>query len=138
MLWIKALHVIFMVCWFAALFYLPRLFAYHVEAGSSEEKARFCLMERRLFALGSIAMLGTWVFGLWMLMMTPGYMQSGWLHAKLLLVVLLTGYHHWLIVFMRRFRGNANRSTARFFKLINEVPALFLVAIVILVVVKPF
>ncbi|WP_029889437.1 CopD family protein [Polycyclovorans algicola] len=138
MLWIKALHVIFMVSWFAALLYLPRLFVYHVAAGSSDEKARFCLMEKRLFAIGSIAMLGTWVFGVWLLMMVPGYMQAGWMHAKLLLVVVLTGYHHWLIVFMRRFRSETNRTSARFFRLINEVPALFLVAIVILVIVKPF
>ncbi len=138
MLWIKALHVIFMVSWFAALLYLPRLFVYHVDADSSPEKGRFSLMERRLFSIGSIAMLGTWIFGLWLIMMVPAYMQSGWMHAKLLLVILLTGYHHWLIVFMRRFRNDANRSSAKFFRFINEIPALFLVAIVILVIVKPF
>jgi protoporphyrinogen IX oxidase len=138
MLWIKTAHIVFMVSWFAALFYLPRLFVYHTEAGSDAEHQRFSLMEKRLFGIGSLAMLGTWIFGVWLVLLVPGYLQMGWLHAKLLLVVLLTGYHHWLIVYMRRFRLRSNRNSARFFRLINEVPVLFLVGITVLVVVKPF
>jgi putative membrane protein len=138
MLWIKALHVIFMVTWFAGLFYLPRLFVYHTEAGTAEEQARFCTMERKLYAIMSIGMAGTWLFGLWLIATVPGYLQMGWLHAKITLAVLLTGYHHWLMALMRRLREHPQHRSARFYRIINEVPAVFLVAMVILVIVKPF
>jgi len=138
MLWIKALHIVFMVAWFAGLFYLPRLFVYHCEVGDAEGHQRFCTMERRLYGLTTISMLGTWIFGLWLLALAPGYLQQGWLHAKLALVLALSGYHGWLKTRVRAFAGQRNTRSARFYRIMNEVPALALLAIVILVVVKPF
>ncbi|HEY0916029.1 MAG TPA: protoporphyrinogen oxidase HemJ [Solimonas sp.] len=140
MLWIKSFHIIFVVAWFAGLFYLPRLFVYHTEVKTSdaENYQRFCLMEKRLMTLTTIAMIGTWVFGLWLLSQFPGYMKSGWLHAKLTLVLALSGYHGWLKTRVRAFAQERNTKSARFYRIMNEVPALALVAVVILVVVKPF
>ncbi len=138
MLWLKAFHVIFMVAWFAGLFYLPRLFVYHVDAKDAAGHARFVIMERKLYGLSLIAMIGTWVFGIAMVVTLPGYLQMHWLHAKLTLVVALSGYQGWLKVSLRRFAQGTNTRSARFWRLANEVPALALVAIVILVIVKPF
>ncbi|MGH8461471.1 MAG: CopD family protein [Stenotrophobium sp.] len=138
MLWLKAFHIIFVVTWFAGLFYLPRLFVYHTEVTDDAGHQRFCVMERKLFAIMSIGMLGALVFGVLMLMSNMAYMKMGWLHAKLGLAVLLIVYHHWLIVPMKQFRNKTNTHSARFYRLINEVPVLFLVAMVILAVVKPF
>ena len=138
MLWIKAFHIIFMVTWFAGLFYLPRLFVYHTEVADEAGHQRFVTMERKLFALMSIGMLGTWVFAMLMLMSNMALMKMGWIHAKLALAVLLVVYHHWLIVPMKQFRTRTNTRSARFYRLINEVPAVFLIAMVLLAVVKPF
>ena len=138
MLWLKAFHIIFVVTWFAGLFYLPRLFVYHTEVTDEAGHQRFVTMERKLFAIMSIGMLGALIFGVLMLMSNMAYMKMGWLHAKLGLALLLIGYHHWLIVPMKQFRNKANTRSAGFYRLINEVPALFLVAMVILAVVKPF
>lgn len=138
MLWIKAFHVIFMVTWFAGLFYLPRLFIYHLEARVPAEHARFCTMERRLYGIMTIGMLLTWAFGIWMLSLLPSYLGTGWLQAKLALVVALSGYHGWLKVNLRKFAAGAPAHSARFWRIANEVPAAALVAVVILVVVKPF
>jgi putative membrane protein len=138
MLWIKAFHIIFVVAWFAGLFYLPRLFVYHVDTSDEAGHQRFCTMERKLYAITTIGMLGTWIFGVWMLMQVPGYMQAGWLHAKLTLVLLLSGYHGWLKTRVRAFAEQRNTKSARYYRFMNEVPALILVAVVILVVVKPF
>lgn len=138
MLWIKAFHVIFMVTWFAGLFYLPRLFVYHCEAPGGDEHARFRVMERKLYAITTIGMVGTWVFALSLIVAFPGYLQQGWLHAKILLAVLLSGYHGWLGATRRRFAAGRNTRPARFYRWMNEVPALFLVAMVILAIVKPF
>lgn len=138
MLWIKAFHVIFVVTWFAGLFYLPRLFVYHAQATDAVSRERFWLMERRLFAImtiGGIAALG---FGLWLLMRMPGHLGAGWMHAKLTLVLLLIGYHLWLGAQCRHFAGGRNRHGPVFYRWINEVPVLFLVGIVLLAVVKPF
>lgn len=138
--WIKALHVVFVVSWFAGLLYLPRLFVYHTEIPSTDDPGheRFCRMERRLYGITTIAMIGTWVFGVWALMSVPGFMASGWMHAKLTLVVALSGYHGWLKVMLRRFAAGQNTRSARFLRIANEIPALALIAIVILVIVKPF
>lgn len=138
MLWVKALHIIFVVSWFAGMLYLPRLFVYHCEVKDAEGHARFCLMEKRLYAITTIGMIGTWVFGLWMLMLNPGYLQMGWMHAKLTLVLGLSGFHGWMKTRMRAFVEQRNDKSARFYRIANEVPALALVAIIILVVVKPF
>jgi protoporphyrinogen IX oxidase len=138
MLWIKAFHVIFVVAWFAGLFYLPRLFVYHVDTRDTAGHERFCVMERRLYGITTIGMLGTWIFGLWMLWLAPAFLQMGWLHAKLALVLALSGYHGWLKTRVRAFAEARNDKSARYYRIANEVPALALVAIVVLVIVKPF
>jgi len=138
MLWIKAFHVIFMVTWFAGLFYLPRLFIYHHQASAPAELARFCTMERKLYAITTIGMVLTWAFGIWLLTLFPGYLKMGWLHAKLALVIALSGYQGWLKVNLRRFAAGGKPYSDRFWRWANEVPAVVLIAVVILVVVKPF
>ncbi|QBF28783.1 protoporphyrinogen oxidase HemJ [Pseudomonas tructae] len=138
-LWIKALHIVSVVCWFAGLFYLPRLFVYHAQSQDSISQERFVLMERKLYrGIMLPAMIASLVFGLWLLSLTPGFMSQGWMHAKLTLVVLLIGYHHMCGAQLKRFaRGENNRSHV-FYRWFNEVPVLVLLAVVILVVVKPF
>lgn len=140
MLWIKAFHVIFMVTWFAGLFYLPRLFVYHCEVsgGDAESHARFCTMERKLFAIMTIGMVGTVVLGLWLWLGYWGMPGPGWLHAKFALALGLLAYHAWLRVLVGQFAAGRNRHSGRFYRLINEIPAIFLIAMVILVIVKPF
>ena len=138
LLWIKAFHIIFMVTWFAGLFYLPRLFVYHVEASGEAEHQRFSTMERKLYVMMSIGMLLTWAFGLWLLYLVPAYASQGWMHAKLLLVVALSGYQGWLKTQVRRFAAGQNTRGATFWRWVNEAPVLALVGAVILVVVKPF
>lgn len=138
MLWIKALHIIFMVTWFAGLFYLPRLFVYHALAEDRPSIERFKVMERKLyFGIMLPGMVLTIVFGLWLWL---GYgFAGGWLHAKLVLVGVLIAHQFWLGKLMRDFRDDKNRHGHVFYRWINEIPAapiLFLV--VILVVVKPF
>lgn len=146
MLWLKAFHVIFMVSWFAALFYLPRLFVYHCEVQADDELGhqRFCVMERKLYGIGLIAMIGTWIFGIATIVASdPAYASAvyakmGWLHAKVLLALALSGYYGWLKSLTRKFAAKANSRSHKFYRLINEVPAVLLVAMVILVIVKPF
>ena len=143
MLWVKSFHIFFMVSWFASLFYLPRLFVYHCQLlaetpGDEAGHVRFSTMELKLYGMGLMTMLGTWVFGLWLLMLEPAYLQAGWLHAKLTLVLLLSGYQGWLKANVRAFAARQNRRSERFWRIANEVPALALIAVVILVVVKPF
>jgi len=137
MLWVKALHIVFMVTWFAGLFYLPRLFVYHAQSTDAASNERFKVMERKLYrGIMTPCMVLTLVFGTWMWL---GYGFGGnWLRAKLALVGLLVGYHFWLGRLARDFARGANRHSHRFYRWINELPLLFLVAIVILVVVKPF
>jgi len=140
LLWVKAFHVVFFVSWYAGLLYLPRLFVYH--AGTSDEpgRSRFVTMERKLYAMMSIGALGTVFFGIWLLW--GGWWEAasgmGWLHAKLALVAVLVGYHFTCDHFRRRFAAGANTHTERFYRFFNEVPALILVAIALLAVVKPF
>jgi putative membrane protein len=137
MLWIKALHLIFVVSWFAGLFYLPRLFVYHAAATDGVSLERFKVMERRLYrGIMVPAMVLTLVSGAW-LWLGFGF-RGGWLHAKVFLVVLLVAYHFWLRKLLGDFARDANRHPERFYRVVNEVPTLLLVAIVILVVVKPF
>ena len=138
MLWLKALHIIFMVTWFAGLFYLPRLFVYHCDTKDDVGHQRFCVMERRLMTITTIGMVGTWVFGISMLVMAPAYLQQHWLHAKLVLVLVLSGYHGWLKTRVSAFAASQNTKSARYYRILNEVPAVLLVAIVLLVVLKPF
>jgi putative membrane protein len=138
-LWIKALHIVSMVCWFAGLFYLPRLFVYHAMSEDTVSRERFCTMERKLYrGIMGPSMIATLVFGIWLITLSPGFLQQGWLHAKLTLVVLLIGYHHMCGAQVKRFaRGEKGRSHV-FYRWFNEVPVLILLAVVILVVVKPF
>jgi putative membrane protein len=128
-----------MVTWFAGLFYLPRLFVNlaMVEPASHAERER--LMERRLYTMTTIGLVGTWIFGIATLLAAPDiYMKSGWLHAKLLLVIALSGYHGWLKTRVRAFAEQRNTKSAKFYRLMNEVPSVMLLAIILLVVLKPF
>ncbi len=140
MLWIKAFHLIAIVCWFAALFYLPRLFVYHSTASDSISLERFCTMERRLYrGIATPAMLATLVFGIWLVTYNPSYyVSAGWLHAKLTIVVLLLGYHHICGKYVRKFSSGTQQRSERFFRIFNELPIFALIIIVILAVVKPF
>lgn len=138
MLWIKAFHIVFMVTWFAGLFYLPRLFVYHAQAEDAVSLERYSVMERKLFSIMTIGAVGTLVFGVWLLMELPQYLQSGWLHAKLVLVLGLVAYHAYLGRLCRGFKSGINHHGHVYYRWINELPAFFLVTIVILVVVKPF
>jgi len=137
MLWVKALHVVFVVTWFAGLFYLPRLFVYHTATSDAPGLSRFIVMERRLFFIMSVGALLAVLSGMAMIIAAPGYLAMGWLRAKLLLVAALVGYHTWCYRLLLALRAGANRHTQRWYRLFNEVPGLLLLAIVILAVVKP-
>lgn len=138
-LWIKALHIIAMVCWFAGLFYLPRLFVYHTMSEDEASRERFSVMERKLYrGIMTPAMIATLVFGIALLVLVPGWMSQGWMHAKLTLVVLLVGYHHVCGAMYKRLAHGENTRSHVFYRWFNEAPVLLLIAIVILVVVKPF
>ena len=139
MLWIKAFHIIAMVCWFAALFYLPRLFVYHAMSDDQISHDRFVIMERKLLrGIATPSMIATLVLGAWLVYLVPAYMKMGWMHAKLALVVLVVGYHHLCGRYMRQLAAKTSIHSHKFFRVFNEVPVLFLVCIVALVVVKPF
>ena len=137
MLWLKALHVVFVVTWFAGLFYLPRLFVYHVATGEVAGRERFIVMERRLYFIMSIGALLTVLFGAAMVAAAPGLLVMGWLRAKMLLVAALVGYHGWCYRLMLDLRADTNRHSQRWYRLFNEVPGVLLLAIVVLAVVKP-
>ncbi len=136
-LWIKALHVIFVVTWFAGLFYLPRLFVYHAESNQDAVRAQLKVMERRLLVITHIGAALTLIFGIWTLLLVPAYLQQAWLHAKLALVLGLLGYHFYLVRLKNQFAQDRCTRSPRWLRLFNELPALFLIAIVILAVVKP-
>lgn len=138
-LWIKALHVIAIISWMAGLLYLPRLFVYHaVEPVGSEASERFKVMERRLFRfIMRPAMIVAWVAGLWLAWSSFGF-RGGWLHAKLLFVVLLTIHHEMQGRWLREFADDRRLHPQRFFRIQNEIPTLLMIGIVIFVVVKPF
>lgn len=138
MLWIKAFHVIFMVTWFAGLFYLPRLFVYHTQVRDEEGRRRFEVMERKLFAIMTLGATLTVIFGLWLLFGWWWPLRAEWLKVKLGLVALLIAYHVYLGVLCARFRRGTVRHGEKYFRVINEIPALFLIVIVILAMVKPF
>ncbi len=138
-LWIKALHVIAVISWMATLLYLPRLFVYHCGAPvGSQQSETFKIMEKRLLRLiANPAMIVTWAAGLYLLY-AGGWMVAGWMHAKLLLVICLSGFHGFQARWMKQFAADQRPHTERFFRMVNEVPAILMVGIVILVVVKPF
>ena len=138
-LWVKAIHVIAIISWMAGMLYLPRLFVYHSETpvGSAQSET-FKVMEQRLLSLITTpAMVIAWVLGLW-LAWKSGYWAAPWLHAKVALVLALSGLHGYLSAATRAFREDRNTKPARHWRIVNEIPAVLMVAIVILVVVKPF
>jgi putative membrane protein len=138
-LWIKALHVIAVIAWMAGMLYLPRLFVYHCDAPvGSQQSETFKTMERRLLrAIINPAMVATWVLGLW-LAGDGGWFGAGWFHAKLALVIVLSGVHGFFASAVRAFAEDRNKWPQRFYRIINEVPTLLMIVIVILVIVKPF
>jgi len=141
--WLKALHIIGVVSWFAALLYLPRLFVYHAQIQGAViddalGNARFKIMERKLFYIMTIAAVIAITFGGAMLAVAPDYLLMRWLQLKLVLVMLLVGYHGACFALLQQFAADRNAHSERWYRLFNELPALLLIAIVILVVVKPF
>ena len=136
--WIKALHIVFVVTWFAGLFYLPRLLIYHVESGSADVRAQLKVMERRLLGITHIGGALAIVFGFATLVLVPAYLQQGWLHAKFAFVAMLIGYHGYLVRLTRQFARDEIKHSSRWLRYFNEVPAILLIAIVLLAVVKPF
>jgi len=138
-LWVLALHIISIIAWMAGMLYLPRLFVYHVSATPGGELSRTLkVMERRLLrAIINPAMIASWIFGL-MLFFHLGAWSMGWMHAKLLLVIALSGVHGFLARWRKEFAADANQRSERFYRVMNEVPTLLMIAIVILVAVKPF
>ena len=137
--WLKALHIISVIAWMAGMLYLPRLFVYHCSAPvGSELSETFKVMERRLLrAIINPAMIATWVFGLW-LVWQGGLLRASWLHAKLVLVIAMSGVHGMLSRYRRDFAADQNRHSEKFYRILNEVPTLLMIAIVLLVVIKPF
>lgn len=141
--WLLAMHVLSMIAWMAGLFYLPRLYVYHAEraAVGSELSETFKVMEVKLYRfIMRPAMISTWLFGLLMLLANGwGWLAaSPWMHAKIVLVLGMTGFHHWCGLAMKRFDRDENARPGRHYRLMNEVPTLLLIGIVVLVIVKPF
>ena len=142
--WIKAFHIIAVIAWMAGMLYLPRLFVYHcvAEKGSVQSET-FKVMERRLLrAIINPAMVATWVFGLWLAWLGPdsryGWFASGWLWAKIILVLGLSAVHGLLARWRKDFAQDRNRHSQKFYRIINEVPTVLMILIVLLVVLKPF
>jgi putative membrane protein len=139
--WLKALHIIFMVTWFAGLFYLPRLYVYHAQCDDAPGRERFKIMERKLFyGIMTPGAALTVALGLWMVFAYAWDLYAGtaWLHLKLALVLLLVAYHVYCGVLLVAFKQDRNRHGHVFYRWLNEVPVLFLVAIVLLATLKPF
>lgn len=138
LLWLKAFHIVFAVTWFAGLFYLPRLFVYHVDATDAVGRERFAVMERRLYGIMNIGAALTVIFAASMIVTAPAYMRMGWLHAKLTLVALLVVYHFLCGREMKALAAGRSQHSSRWYRIFNEAPALLLIGIVVLAVVKPF
>ena len=139
MLWVKAFHIISLVCWFAGIFYLPRLFVYHAACEDKPGKERFKVMERKLYrGIMTPSMILVLIFGGWMLYLVPAWFSQGWMHAKLTLVALLIAYHHVCLIYLKQFDQSRCTKSHVFFRWFNEAPVIALVAIILLAVVKPF
>lgn len=136
-LWFKALHIAFMVTWFAGLFYLPRLFIYHAETADSDGRARFHVMERRLFVMTVIGAVLTWVFGLTLAFINSAVLDTHWFSLKLALVIGLVVYQLRCWLWIRRLKETLATQETRWLRWFNEIPVLLLLSIVILAVVKP-
>lgn len=139
-LWLKAFHIIAVVTWFAAIFYLPRLFVYHADATDEISRERFKIMERKLYrGIMTPSMVVVIALGLWMLSMNASvYFSQGWMHAKLTLVALLVVYHFYCGHLLNVFKEDRNTRSHVFYRWFNEVPVFILLGVVILVVVRPF
>jgi protoporphyrinogen IX oxidase len=137
MLWLKAFHVIFVITWFAGLFYLPRLFVYHSVTTDALGLERFAVMERRLFGIMTLGGALAVVLGIAMVAAAPGYLALPWLRLKLALVAGVIAYHLWCFKLMRDLRAGRNAHSQRWYRIFNEVPGLLLIGIVVLAVVKP-
>lgn len=137
MLWIKALHIIFMVTWFAGLFYLPRLFVYHADCHDEPGHQRFVVMERKLYAIMTLGGVLAAVFGVWLLLQWHWPLTELWLQIKLLLVAALIGYHLWCGRLVTQFRLGSNRHGGIFYRWFNEFPAIVLIVVVFLAVLRP-
>ncbi|GGB98271.1 membrane protein [Marinobacterium zhoushanense] len=137
MLWVKMLHILAMTSWMAGIFYLPRIFVHYVEGrAAGQDVTRLEIMARKLYGFMTIMALFTLGFGLWLWL---GYgFSGGWLHAKLLFVLLLIGYHLWCRAYLQQMQRGELRQSGRYFRLYNELPLLIFVPILIFVVVKPF
>ncbi len=140
MLWVKAFHLVAVVCWFAGLFYLPRLFVYHAMSEDRESQERFKIMERKLYrGIMTPSLVATVVLGGWLISYNPaGYFAGGWLHAKLALVAILIVYHFYCGRLLKGFAADQNTHGHVFYRWFNEFPVLILISVVILAVVKPF
>jgi protoporphyrinogen IX oxidase len=142
MLWLKSFHVVFMVTWYAVLFMMPRLMVYHMETTDPQTRAKFVDWTRRTYILGHVAFGLMFLFGIAVLLhyvsMSPMYMKQGWLHVKLLLVAVQFAYFISLGIMSKKLAVGSLQATNKFMRLYNEVPALILIAIVALVIVKPF
>lgn len=140
MLWVKAFHMVAVVTWFAAIFYLPRLFVYHASAEDQVSRERFKVMERKLYrGIMWPSMVAVIALGLWLISFSPEYYaKAGWLHAKLTLVAALVGYHLYCGHLRKVFLNDQNQRSHVFYRWFNEIPVFILIAVVILAVVKPF
>jgi putative membrane protein len=139
--WLRALHIISVIAWMAGMLYLPRLFVYHAQSGIQPETSQtFKTMERRLLKyIMTPAMIAAWIFGLSMLAANPEMLKgAGWMHAKLLLVVLMSGLHGYFAKTVRVFANDQNQRSPNFYRILNEIPTLLMIVIVILAVVQPF
>lgn len=139
-LWIKALHIIAIIAWMAGMMYLPRLFVYHHQSEKGgEAEATFVVMERRLLkGIMNPSIVAVWVLGLAMLYAAPGALSSGWFHAKLAAVLVISGIHGFYAASMRKFAAGERPRSEKFWRIINEAPFILLIAVVFLAVVKPF
>jgi putative membrane protein len=138
-LWLKILHIFFVIAWMAGMLYLPRLFVYHADAEKgSKQSETFKVMERRLLrGIMNPSMIVVWVVGFWMAI-NGGWMVAGWLHAKLALVLAMSAVHGMFSKWRKDFEADRNTRPARFYRMWNEVPAVILITIIVLVVIKPF
>ncbi len=139
-LWIKALHIIAVITWMAAIFYLPRLFVYHSMSEDQISRDRFVIMEQKLLRIiGNPSMIAVYIFGIWMTYLNWNYYSLQiWYWCKISLIVILTGYHHACVAYFKQLRAGRCTKSHKFFRIFNEIPVLILFGIVILVVVKPF
>ena len=137
-IWIKAVHIAFMVTWFAGLFYLPRLFIYHVQTADAASRERFTVMERRLFAIMTVGAVITAVLGLTLTAINPAIAKQPWFLAKMALLIGLVVYHYRCLLWIRRLRLESAVQDSKWLRWFNEIPVLFLLGIIVLAVVKPF